>query len=349
MLKKNLLKIACLFLALVQSFMMYFGFAGTCHAYNEKNEEESRADLVPEKSLADNIEYKKFNSEKPQQLRVCTFNMARDWESFRSKSSESFSQWQIEEYLKLFDEINPDIMCMQEASGLLIDGNREPGDYIDVAHTYNLFDTTMTNRFIAMSPTTGIDLRIVSKYEYSDYIQEYLDKEVSSRIYQRVLIPFNGKVIGMYNVHLSYGGLFEDIQKREMEALCAIMNEDLRNHVCDYTIACGDCNVWDTNHYQVFKDHGFRIANCAEFGNIVTWAFHDYVDENDNNKLWDMSCLDNIIVSNNIEIRYADAIPIYEPVDAKKLPSQWPIWDKANNCPNALSDHYPLYADIILY
>lgn len=339
----------CVLLTLVQS-MVCIEFAAIGYAFNMGDNQEENIDvLISKDSLVDNSKYYNNSiSEKPQQLRVCTFNMARDWESFRSKSNESFSLWQIEYYRKLFEKIDPDFLCMQEAYGKKVDGAREPGDYIDIAHKYNLFDTTMSDRFIAMTPTTAIDLRIASKYEYSDFKRAYLNEEVSNRVYQRILIPLNRKTIGLYNTHLSYRGEYKDLQKPEMEALCTIMHEDLRNHVCDYTIACGDFNVWENSNFQVFVQNGFKIANCGEFGNYVTWAFENYVDANDNDKHWNMSCLDNIIVSDNIEILDVGTVELYEPFAAETAPAQWPIWDSKTDTPNALSDHYPLFMDFII-
>lgn len=302
-------------------------------------------------------------------LRVCTFNMARNWTQFQNLSSEEYSKWQIEHFLNLYGEIDPDILGMQEALGPWSSTlqRRLPGHYIDMDDHYLMYDETLKHKFDYMAYLPNDDSRICSKYPISNasrtvYPENIMHPSSRERRFVKSTITIGTKKIAFFNTHIEYRGDFDEYQGPQVDYLCNAMRSALNSDEADYAIATADFNIFDPEAFRAkVESCGFKVANSGKFGDVVTWAWKDYVDSNDlvtdpDNpsgpkipKYWGLSCCDNIIVSENIEVQQIGAVKLYEPIEesVRQTIRGWPLLDADGNF-QSLSDHYPFWADLRL-
>ena len=137
------------------------------------------------------------------------------------------------------------------------------------------------------------------------------------RLFTRVLIEKDGKEIAFYNAHTTWedvnaNGDSIDIRAGQLKQL----HEAMKSDTAEYVVAVGDFNINATSEMWIFQDD-FTLGN----GNNGVWM-DTFVVEYDSMNVYS---IDNIIVSNNIEIR--DIRVVEEPV---------------------LSDHLPLIAELEL-
>lgn len=129
------------------------------------------------------------------------------------------------------------------------------------------------------------------------------DKE--PRCLQKVEYVIGGKRVSVYNTHFSFES--SSVRKQQFAEVVAIMDADKN----PYKILTGDFNAKE-KEFEVFSEH-YRVVNTSET------KFYDY-----SQNIIEMSQIDNIIVSKNITILNARAIP------------------------TKFSDHYPLFAFLAL-
>ena len=129
------------------------------------------------------------------------------------------------------------------------------------------------------------------------------DKE--QRCVQKEEYIIDGKRVSVYNTHLSYESA--SIRKKQFSEVIAILDADPN----DYKILTGDFNAEEKEFAGFLKN--YHVVNTSET------KFYDY-----NYKRIAMSQIDNIIVSKNITVLNARAIP------------------------TEFSDHYPLFAFLAL-
>lgn len=134
-----------------------------------------------------------------------------------------------------------------------------------------------------------------------------------------------GYIAGIFviSVHLSVGANNSSVRLGEAQEIIDIVSAH------DKFIIFGDFNPEigeEDTLYKKFTDEGMKLCNCGFFGKYYTWSsnradFDDY--ENPTGALW---YIDNIIVSNNIDILNAYPMP-----DAYR---------------KASSDHIPFIAEL---
>lgn len=125
------------------------------------------------------------------------------------------------------------------------------------------------------------------------------------RYYQRVVYEIGGDKVSVYNTHFSYESA--TIRKKQFAAVRKAMDAD-ENRYC---ILLGDFNAKESEFELFLQD--YKIVNTSET------KFYDYTQ-----KRMSFSQIDNIIVSKNITVLNARAIP------------------------TTYSDHYPLFAFLSL-
>ena len=122
------------------------------------------------------------------------------------------------------------------------------------------------------------------------------------RILQKVVYDIDGKTVSVYNTHFSYESA--DIRRKQFDAVYKAMQADEN----PYKILTGDFNAKENEFYE-FKKGPYKVVNTS------ATKFYDY-----SYKRIGVNQIDNIIVSNNITVLNARAIP------------------------TEYSDHYPLFA-----
>ena len=125
------------------------------------------------------------------------------------------------------------------------------------------------------------------------------------RCLQKVEYEIDGKRVSFYNTHFSYESA--DIRKKQFAEVLKIMNADTN----EYKILTGDFNAQESEFYGLSRK--YKIVNSS------ATKFYNYA-----NKRIGMSQIDNIVVSKNITVLNARAIP------------------------TEYSDHYPLFAFLSL-
>jgi len=146
----------------------------------------------------------------------------------------------------------------------------------------------------------------ISKYKPLEEEMTLLTSEdKEQRCLQRVEYEINGKRVSVYNTHFSYDSA--SLRKKQFSEVLKIMNADTN----PYKILTGDFNAQESE-FSVFSKN-YHVINTS------ATKFYNY-----SNKRIAMSQIDNIVVSKNITVLNARAIP------------------------TEYSDHYPLFAFLAL-
>ncbi len=146
----------------------------------------------------------------------------------------------------------------------------------------------------------------ISKYKPENETVTLLPSEdKEQRCLQKVEYVIDGKRVSVYNTHFSYES--STIRKKQFAAVLSAMNADKN----EYKILTGDFNAKESEFSGFLKN--YRVVNTS------ATKFYDYSYHRIS-----MTQIDNIVVSKNITVLNARAIPC------------------------DYSDHYPLFAFIAL-
>ncbi len=195
----------------------------------------------------------------------------------------------------------PDIIGIQEVYVNKSDGSNN----LLSLRTYNAQNTAFAS---TLSLSAGGDYGIGQISRYTPVSNEKFklesgDKE--QRYVQRVVYNIGGRTLSVYNTHLTWESAA--IRKTQFAAILKLMDEDTN----EYKVLTGDFNAKESE-FAGFKKN-YKIVNTS------STKFYDY-----SYKRISFNQIDNIIVSNNISVLNARAIP------------------------TTFSDHYPLFAFLAL-
>ena len=195
----------------------------------------------------------------------------------------------------------PDILGVQE---VYINKKEKTNNLLSV-RTRNAQYTSFAET-IAYSSGGQYGIGQVSKYKpQSEEVTLLSSEDKEQRCLQKVEYLVDGKRVSVYNTHFSYESA--SIRKNQFAEVLAIMDADKN----DYKILTGDFNAKEPEFAGFLKN--YRVINTSDT------KFYDY-----NYNRIEMSQIDNIIVSKNITVLNARAIP------------------------TEYSDHYPLFAFLAL-
>ena len=180
-------------------------------------------------------------------------------------------------------------------------------------HTDNLLSVRTKNaQYMSFAetikyPSSGqYGIGQISKFKPLKEEVTFLTSETKEqRCLQRVEYEIDGKRVSVYNTHFSYES--EALRKKQFSEVLKIMNADKNT----YKILTGDFNAQESEFYALRRS--YHVVNTS------ATKFYNY-----SNKTIGMSQIDNIVVSKNIIVLNARAIP------------------------TEYSDHYPLFAFIAL-
>ena len=179
--------------------------------------------------------------------------------------------------------------------------------------TNNLLSVRTRNaQYYAFAPTINYDdggqygIGQLSKYKPLNETSTPISSENQEpRCLQKVEYDIDGKRVSVYNTHFSYES--SSIRKKQFAEVIAVMDADQNT----YKILTGDFNAKEKEFEGFLKN--YRVVNTSETN------FYDY-----SYQVIEMSQIDNIVVSKNITVLNARAIP------------------------TDYSDHYPLFAFLSL-
>ncbi len=180
-------------------------------------------------------------------------------------------------------------------------------------HTNNLLSVrTKNTQNVSFAATINYDsggqygIGQISKYKpENEEVTMLSSGGKEQRCLQKVEYVIDGKRVSVYNTHFSYESA--TIRKQQFAEVIAIMDADPNA----YKILTGDFNAKEAEFSGFLKN--YHVVNTSET------KFYDYTYQ-----LIEMSQIDNIIVSKNITVLNARAIP------------------------TDYSDHYPLFAFLAL-
>lgn len=214
------------------------------------------------------------------------------WNIKRGNSSLLMQSW-------LIGSQKPDIMGIQEVYVGKLSG--QTVNNLLSLRTRNMQNTSFAPTVDYATGQYGVGL--ISAYKSVNEEQFPLSQGSSKepRTLQKVVYEIGDKTVSVYNTHFSYESA--SIRKKQFAEVLKIMNADKNS----YKILTGDFNA-EESEFTAFRGNYRLINNSAT-------KFYDYTG-----KRIAMSQIDNIIVSKNITVLNARAIP------------------------TELSDHYPLIA-----
>ena len=209
-----------------------------------------------------------------------------------------------EQWMKAFPMHDADLIGMQEFRDIFYINNQDTEDTSDdvtmtaleVLDDYfgqvESFTSATKNDTIPM--WMGMATPIGGRYQMKNITTGELCADTAyPRAYMKAYVTVNGHDIAIYSVHLqpsSVGGW--EYRQLAYAELIELTKQDA------YVIVMGDMNAeTGAEEYKAMVEAGFTMANCGKFGDIDTYEYGE-VDP-----------IDNIFVTSNIEIVYAEAEP----------------------------------------
>jgi endonuclease/exonuclease/phosphatase family metal-dependent hydrolase len=195
----------------------------------------------------------------------------------------------------------PDILGVQE----VYINKKEDYDNLLSVRTENAQHTSFAET-IAYASGGQYGVGQISKYEpLSQEVTELYSADKEQRCLQKVEYEIDGKRVSVYNTHFSYESAA--IRKKQFAEVLKVMEADEN----EYKILTGDFNAQESE-FSSFKKN-YRVINTS------ATKFYDYSRDRIS-----VLQIDNIVVSKNITVLNARAIP------------------------TEYSDHYPLFAFLSL-
>jgi len=227
--------------------------------------------------------YEKVNGD---YLKVCTWNVGL-WNN--GSEPAGMIPDKLVDWLKLFGSLDADILCTQESPLELINPGLLYPEFFGNKYDYIYAPLQGESIYTAKG--------ICSKTGLYQKERKWVGKGNSNdKPFTKASIIYQGKMIYIYNIHPYF--IAED-REAQLEAIL----EDMQKH--EYVICCGDTNVESREELNIFTDAGYKLANDGIFGQYHTWPHFkppEYTGD-------EYDCLDNIIVSNNINIQNVWTIP----------------------------------------
>ena len=238
-------------------------------------------------------------------LRIVHFNMGHLSMGKKSKPSIMIGQRSrvVLSFETLINDISPDILCLCEyppyfsikANGIL---DTEDITRKAIFPQYKYLVKTMKEGMNCNAIVSkDIDVRNHDVVAYSMRKQK--------RTYIVSTIVLNGEKVYIVETHLDVPRYKEQRAAQIRELIGAFEK-------ADKVIICGDFNVSSLSEYDIFKNHGYMLANHGKFGDIVTFPWKKKE-----------SCIDNIICK-GFDIK---SIQVYD---------------------TGLSDHYAIACDVVM-
>ena len=220
-----------------------------------------------------------------------------------STYDEKFLNWK-----RFIGKIGVDIIGIQEFDSWMNDAETEENAIIA--------NDVFWDNFYKYGKETGTKTAIKSK----EYFSWCYNRQLTSGTYYTIAW-ING--ICLMSVHLSVGAANTQTRLTEAAEIVSLLENE------DRFIIFGDFNCEPGEEdalYGVFTSQNYKIANCGFFGDYYTWSSARTDFSHYDNPTGELYYIDNIIVSDNINI-----------VDAYAVPEAYDI---------CTSDHIPFVAEL---
>ena len=209
-------------------------------------------------------------------IRLATFNIAANKKPDVVKLNELLKNNQV------------NVVGLQEVD---VNTTRNPYDMLEKFTEQGDYEYSYFQKAIDMKDGVGeYGIGLLSNLELSNSTGGSLNSEgiKEARAWQKSDIEFNGKIIAVYNAHLTHESI--EARTKQLLELKQIMDQD----TTEYKVAFGDFNV-DQRHDEIYPFlEDYNIAN----GKDGKW----YDTYNSVDSSMKTNAIDNIITSRNIEI-----------------------------------------------
>ena len=211
-------------------------------------------------------------------IRLATFNIAANKKPDVVKLNELLKNNQV------------NVVGLQEVD---VNTTRNPYDMLEKFTEQGDYEYSYFQKAIDMKDGVGeYGIGLLSNLELSNSTGGSLNSEGinEARAWQKSEVEFNGKVIAVYNTHLTYESV--DARAKQLQELKQTMDQD----PTEYKVAFGDFNV-DQSHDEIYPFlEDYNIAN----GKDGKW----YDTYNGVDASMKTNAIDNIITSRNMEISH---------------------------------------------
>ena len=212
-------------------------------------------------------------------IRVATMNYGL-WNDGGTKYVEdSRVEQTLTAWKQMLDTHDADILAGQEWLPFFDRGNRLIAEDCLFSYKYPYQHVT----------ATGYGKHLASKTPCTDFTVNNFSNG-TRRQYTKAYTEIGGKRICLLNAHCSLETDFEINRKAEFEELIGIMDGE------EYAILFGDFNAYTVSEFDLFRQAGYAVANGGTFGTFDTWTNFDKPS------YWSNKAIDNIIVSDRIQI-----------------------------------------------
>ena len=171
-------------------------------------------------------------------------------------TAENYSE-KRSQYISIIDSLKTDIFAVCEYNPNFDREGNQARDAIFYMYSYASIGPKYTFNCNAIF-SRDIPLRRDWKTDFSSHSQ--------SRYLQSAEILINDKIILLIETHLDFNQDENSAEYRKSQI------QELIDITKDYecAIICADYNVASISEYNAFKDEGFTLANCGDFGRFNT-------------------------------------------------------------------------------
>ena len=228
------------------------------------------------KTELDNITTKKLDNSAQGVFSIMTYNVGNWYNGSGQRVPDSKHDSYYELQKNIIDRYEPDILCTQEYMSHL-------GEEILAEKYYSIAKALETSAYDGKAICTNRALEGAENIYFAQ-------TDACKRNYEKAYMYLNGRRVCVISAHLATTAAI--CKQEAVELLNVVSNEE-------YFILCMDANVdvhdttsdLYTGSLKLFVDAGYKLCNGGEFGIFNTYS------SNAN------GALDNIIVSNNIQIK----------------------------------------------
>lgn len=214
----------------------------------------------------------------------------------------------IVNFRKVFESYSADLISLNEYSDIMGDyGGKEYITRDILFYDYDYAYLGIQKNYSCNSLISSFQLQNVRYNSFlcneSAQITHTSLIKADDYYYISSLFHWHGKKINLISTHLAFDENNQLVAKAQIEELVD------RYKDCEYVILCGDWNS-PSEFYDIFINNGYQLANCDQYGQIITYPFLS-------------RCLDNIIVKgiqiNNVKTINTDLSDHYPIICTIKL------------------------------
>ncbi len=166
------------------------------------------------------------------------------------------------EYNRIINRVRADIFCFNEYSPYFSLKDSLNEDTLDYTRTAIL--SMYNNCQYGKRYGANCNCIAVAGFKLKNFYTVIYKNKKQNRYYSVSDLIINGNIVKIVSTHL-------DLSKYEAERKDQIQELLSSFEKSPYVIICGDFNVKNASEYDLFIEHGYRMANHGPLGDLVTF------------------------------------------------------------------------------